>query len=249
MTGRHLWRLVRKPIYAGINDEKWTNVWPVKCAFKGLVSVELFNRANQGRRKIQRRAQAIEIVDTVEERYSTKYSSRTNEFPYRKVVLCPICRKPLLGSASTGKSGKKYPAYHCSKDGHNFRISKQNLETAVGNYVGGLQVSPQLTREMMDKAEKILERSLVNRDSRDAALKKQIQALEADMGQVVDKLKLLINPVALKRLEQELEAIQSDIDKLQAQREALSQQKPLNLKSIRQKLEFMVEHFDQLLLY
>lgn len=38
------------------------------------------------------------------------------------------------------------------------------------------------------------------------------------MEQVVDKLKLLTNPVALKRLEQDLEAIQNDIDKLQAQR-------------------------------
>ena len=249
MTGRHLWRLVRKPIYAGINNEKWTNDHPVRCAFKGLVSIELFNRANQGRRKIKIRAQEIEIIDTVEERYSTKYGSRTSEFPYRKVVLCPICRKPLLGSASTGKSGKKYPAYHCSKDGHNFRISKQGLETAVSNYVAGLQVSPQLTQELMNRTEKLLKRSLADRNSKDAALKKQIEALGADIEQIVDKLKLLTNPVALKRLEQELEVVQSDINQLQIQRKALSQQKTINLKSIRQKLEFMVEHFDQILLH
>ena len=249
MTGRHLWRLVRKPIYAGINDEKWTNGRPVKCAFKGLVSIELFNRANQGKRKIQISGQEIAVIDKVEERYSTKYGSCTSEFPYRKVVLCPICHKPLLGSASTGKSGKKYPAYHCSKKGHNFRISKQGLETAVSNYIASLQVSPQLTQELMDKAEKILQRSLTDRNSQDEALKKQIEALEANMEQVIDKLKLLTNTVALKRLEQDIEVIQSNIDQLQAQRKALSRQKLLNLKSIRQKLEFMVEHFDQLLLH
>ena len=249
LTARHLWQMVRKPVYAGINNEKWTNGRPVKCAFKGLVSVELFNQANKGRRQIQITGAEINVVDTVEKGYTTKHGSRSGDFPYRKVVLCPVCCKPLLGSASTGRNGKRYPAYHCSKNGHSFRVSKQDLELVVKNYVAGLQVSPQLTQELLDKAESSLKRSLKQRTTQDEVLDEQIKVLEADMEQIVDKLKLLTNPVALKRLEQELDRIQSDIDKLQARRQALAKQKPVDFKSIRRKLKFMVEHFDQLLLH
>ena len=45
-----------------------------------------------------------------------------------------------------------------------------------------------------------------------AALGKQIKALEAEIDQVVGKLKLLNNSVALKRMEEELENIQTTID-------------------------------------
>ena len=69
------------------------------------------------------------------------------------------------------------------------------------------------------------------------------------MNQIVDKFKFLTNLVALKHLEQELKQIQSNIDKLEARRKDLNKQKPADLKPVRQKLKFMVEHFDQLLLH
>ena len=249
LYARHLWRIARKTIYAGINTEKWTNGQPVKCAFKGLVSVDLFNRANKGRRKILINEQKIKVVDTTEERYATKHGSRDTDFPYRKYVLCSVCRRPLIGSASTGRSGKKYPAYHCTKYGHNFRVSKQNLETAVKDYVASLQISPQLTEKLLNKTEAALAQSLTQRGNRSEALDKQVKSLEVEMEQVVSKLKLLSNPVALKRMEEELENIQTAIDEIQDRRQTLGKEKPVNFNRIRQKLKFLAEHFDQLLLH
>lgn len=39
---------VKNPLYAGIICEKWTKNIPIKAQFKGLVSIELWNKANRG---------------------------------------------------------------------------------------------------------------------------------------------------------------------------------------------------------
>ena len=49
MTGKLLRVYVAKTIYAGVNTEKWTGDKPVLCKFDGLVSIELWNKANRGK--------------------------------------------------------------------------------------------------------------------------------------------------------------------------------------------------------
>ena len=44
--------MLQSTIYAGINVEKWTDYQPVKCAFEGLISIDLFNRANRSKKYI-----------------------------------------------------------------------------------------------------------------------------------------------------------------------------------------------------
>lgn len=46
--------------YAGVNPEKWTQGKPVKCKFPGLVSFELFNKANKGKIMISEKAKAVD---------------------------------------------------------------------------------------------------------------------------------------------------------------------------------------------
>ena len=103
----HLWRFVRRTIYAGVNMEKWTGDRPLKCAFAGLVSVDIFNRANKGRRVIKAEAGKITVKDIEEARYEeARYKDknvRKEEFPYKRYVMCPECNRPLLGSVSTGR--------------------------------------------------------------------------------------------------------------------------------------------------
>ena len=98
----------------------------MQCAFNGLVSIDQFNRANKGKKFITKDDQGdIVIIDRPPDpRYAIK-GIRNPDFPYRKFVLCPQCHKPLLGSASRGKSGKHYPAYHCDKRGH-YWLSNKN---------------------------------------------------------------------------------------------------------------------------
>jgi hypothetical protein len=46
LTVKSMQRIIQNTIYAGINVEKWTDYKPVKCTFDGLITTDLFNRAN-----------------------------------------------------------------------------------------------------------------------------------------------------------------------------------------------------------
>ena len=87
-----LWRIVRNPAYAGISNEKWTNGKPVKFVFDGLVSIEFFNKANKGRRKIiEGKSGKLAIEDQKEERYTSK-GHRSADFPFGGLFSAPTAK-------------------------------------------------------------------------------------------------------------------------------------------------------------
>ncbi|MGH7203676.1 MAG: recombinase family protein [Candidatus Levyibacteriota bacterium] len=103
---------IKKPIYAGINDEKWTNDEPVKTKFKGLVSVDLFNKANRGKVVLTEENGGITIYKNRPEEWRLKKCVKNPDYPYKRFVLCPTCRYPLYGSASRGRNGTRYLFYY-----------------------------------------------------------------------------------------------------------------------------------------
>lgn len=124
-------RYLENPIYAGVVKEKWTNDKPVKASFKGLVSFELYNQANRNRVELHESADGDIEHEQVRPDEKAKKGVRNDEFAYRRFVACPTCHNPLLGSASRGKMGKYYAAYHCSNHGHYYRIPKQEFEDTI----------------------------------------------------------------------------------------------------------------------
>jgi site-specific DNA recombinase len=49
LTVKQFQRYIENTIYAGVMCEKWTHYKPIKAQYDGLVSVDLFNRANRGK--------------------------------------------------------------------------------------------------------------------------------------------------------------------------------------------------------
>lgn len=115
---------IRKPIYAGVNDEKWTQNEPVKTKFPGLISVETFNLANRGK-----------IVLSENNNHITIYKNRPEEWRLKK------CQHALYGSFSRGCNGTRYPAYHCSKSNHYFRVPVETFETTIREFVSHVKVT------------------------------------------------------------------------------------------------------------
>ncbi len=248
ITGRKLWKIVRKPIYAGINDEKWTNGRPVKCAFKGLVSIELFNKANKGKKIVTEYDDGkITVRDIKEIRHSTDKGARSVDFPFKRFVMCPKCRKPLLGSYSRGKNGKRYPAYHCHRRGHYFRVRKEDLEKRVDNFIDRLQLSPQCVDYLITNLGSNLQQTQTQYESRQANLDNRIASLQNEISSIVQKLKILNNESAIRHMETELERLEKTINSLKEQKQALIAQKPQDIKSIRTKLKHIVKHLNQAL--
>ena len=249
LSAKHLWRLVRNPIYAGVNMEKWTNGEPVKCVFKGLVSIELFNKANGGKRTLVEGANnKVFVFDKAPPEHLVNKGKRNGDFAYRKVIMCPQCNKPLLGSASRGKGGKYYPAYHCNKRGHYFRVTKQDLEDRVAEFVSGLTISPEKLEVLFKAVEASWEQTNSQYHAQLRSLDTQAEELKQQATITVEKLKVLSSTTAIKYMEEDLMRIEHQVKDLEAQKVALEAKKPVKIDRILARVKYFVEHLDQLLL-
>ena len=248
LTAIRLWQIIRNPIYAGINNEKWTNGHPIKCAFDGLVSIDLFNKANKNKRAIiEHECGRITIEDKKEARYATDKGKRDADFPYKRFVMCPQCNKPLLGSYSRGKSGKRYPAYHCNKRGHYFRVRKEDLEARVDQFISSLQVPPQYVDRLSKYLSLHWEKAQNLYDGRLTNLTNRISSLQNETEAIIRKLKILNNESAIRHMETELEKLEREIQSLEEQKQALEAKKPQDSKALCNKLKHVVKHLGEAL--
>jgi hypothetical protein len=248
LTAKDVAEYIRKPIYAGIISEKWTNDIPIRAQFKGLVSIELFNKANKGKWTIVEDGTEIKLLKRQPvERYLNKRGTKVVEFAYRKAINCPHCERPLLGSASKGKMGKYYPAYHCNKRGHYFRVPKQEFEDTLKAFVKNIKLTPEyieaVTKAVIDEWDKRQEEEQgkqVDYDTRIAALQRQADA-------VVSKIKILSSEVAIKSMEDELVKIDAQMSVLRTEKEKSVEEEPVNIRNIMGNVKYFMEHLEDLI--
>ena len=215
MTAKMVSYYSYKLIYVGVIKEKWTKGEPVKAQFDGLVSPELFNKANRGKLFVE-----IDVDNKVTVRrkqppeYLTNKNMHNPEFPYKKVVACPQCGSTLLGSASRGKMGKYYPAYHCSKNGHYFRVPKAAFEQTIEDVVKRLQVNP----EQLDKLLSVIEQKWNEKQAQviadDKKLDERRAELETQISAVIDRMKMVSSEVVIKRMEEDVISLEKQIIEL-----------------------------------
>lgn len=251
MTGKLLRVYVKKTIYAGINTEKWTNGKPVRCRFDGLVSIELFNKANRGKISITPNdadpahptvGRAPKLAKFV------KKNVYNNEFPYRKVVTCPTCRHPLLGSASRGRLGKYYPAYHCSHHGHYFRVKRSEFDATIDDFAQHVVVRPERIDELMQAVLSVWEKRQAQVQVDVVTSTNRRQELEAQIKVIVDKMKLISSATAIKYMEEDLVKIEQEITNLEMKKEEEAAKETVNMPLVLTYVRYFVEHLKDLLI-
>lgn len=250
LTVKRLQKIIQSTIYAGINVEKWTGYSAVKCVFDGLITIDLFNRANRGKKyiafnqadgeyEIQRQAPKKHLVEKV---------MNNPEFPYKKFVLCPECKGTLLGSASRGKTGKYYPAYHCSNKGHYFRVPKDQMDERILQFISRIKVNQEQIDTLLSTVRQEFERKQALSGDDVIALEKHIQALKGEAEAALSKIMILSNQTAIAYLENEIEQIHQKITKLEKEKEQMKHKKPINIDRILSRVRYYLEHLDLLLL-
>ena len=250
LTVKSMQRIITNTIYAGINVEKWTNYEPTKCAFEGLISTDLFNRANRGKKyiafneadgeyEIQRQAPKKHLVEKV---------MNNPDFPYKKFVLCPECRGSLLGSASRGKTGKYYPAYHCSNKGHYFRVPKDHMDEKIAQFISRIKVNQDQIDLLLTTVRKEFERRQALSGNDEQAIDKQIRALKGEAEAALSKIMLLSNSTAITYLENEIEQIHKKITRLEKEKQQMKSKKPINIDRVLARVRYFLENLDLLLL-
>ena len=248
LTLKRFWGYLKNPIYAGINFISWTKEHPHKGKFEGLVSIEMFNKANRGKITILEENGEIKIHRWSKPQYLVKKGVRNPDFPYKRVVMCPHCGRPLFGSASRGKLGKYYPAYHCNKRGHYFRVPKKDFDTTVTNFIKNIDLAPgyseALTKAVIDEWEKRHTES--NKDQ--VSIDTKIEELKTQAKLTADKIRYLSSEVAIKYVEEDLVKIDGEISGLLTEKQKAIIKEPTNMELVMKYIKYFLEHMEELLL-
>lgn len=134
---KYLQRLVKNVVYAGIKVEKWTWNLPIKIPYinpyKSLVDINTWNYANRWLIKIiEDNNWNIEIVyskkwNTSFEPIVEKRKSYNPDYPYSKVLKCPICNWTLTPNKSKSRNWTYHHYYQCCwKAGENWNNKHSN---------------------------------------------------------------------------------------------------------------------------
>ena len=239
--------LLRNPIYAGVNNEKWTQGQPVRTVFPGLVGIETFNKANRGKIAIIDEGGTLTITSEMAPPHQVNKGIRNAEFPYRKFVGCSKCGQPMYGSSSRGCNGTRYPAYHCDK-GHYFRVPKQELEDTIVAFVQRIT----MPKEQIDLIANLVMTEWQARQQATeddvAHFDEQIAALELEVEAGMQKIKYLESESVIRFMEKDLLGIEQKIKQLQVERDKKTTRSPINMKQVVERVVYFLENLDKLLL-
>lgn len=221
LTVKQLQKIRQRTIYAGVNTEKWLTK-PIRTKYDGLISIKTFNEANKGKVFIEEKENGDIIVHRDYNIHMLKRMKDNPLFPHKSVVLCPVCGKPLLGSASKGKSGKGFPAYHCSRGHKRFGVNKLEFDKQLTKYVSRLKYeNPDFLRS--------LEAVLMNkyrekeREFGEISVKKgkTVIELETEKDQLLRAYTSATTEFVRKELEKKINRIHDEIEEVRSQRNDL----------------------------
>ncbi len=247
MNQQTLERYIQNPIYAGVICEKWTDNEPVKAMFDGLVDMNLFNKANKGKRTITESDGELQLHKQTTPAFQLVKKKDNPDFPYKRIVMCPDCEKPLMGSASKGKMGKYYPAYHCGR-GHYFRVPVKRFDEAIQSFTQDIKIKPEYL-EALEKAvvTEWLKRQEVQTNTTEV-LDTRIAELESQIKLTAEKILLVSSATVIKTLEDTVKDIEEQIQTLQAEKQLAEAKKPVDMRAVMQRLKYFLEHLDELVL-
>ena len=215
---KQLQRIYQRTIYAGVLCEKWTHNKPVKAQWPGLVSIELWNKANKGKIFIKEYNDGLlELLYDYKTEKPVFQRLRYNpEYPF-KCVACPQCDSPLKGSAPKGRGGI-YPQYHCARGHKSFSVSRQQMDETVEQFLQNVEYDADYLKVL----EEVLVRKLRKRqqdivqESKD--LNERVALLKDQQATTLKALVATENPTIKEMIEKELEEIVSQIKKAESVR-------------------------------
>ncbi len=248
LTVKHLQQLIQKPIYAGINIEKWTEGKPVKCQrFNGIVSIDEFNQANRGKVFIDVNDGAITIHRNKPEKWRLTKRKENPDFPYKQYVNCPKCQNPLLGSAPRSKSGKHIAYYHCSRHHKYWSENKREFDKTIEVFCSKLEFTKSFRNKFREIVLEEWEKCRDNARTDSMSISNKIVQLKQEQQLATDKIKYLESPIAIKNIEAELERLEMEIGKLQDQRNKKDNEET-DIQTLINYCLYYMEHLKELLL-
>jgi len=206
---KQLNRYISKTIYCGVRCELWNQEQPVLAPIEPLVSIDLFNRANQGKLKItQLKSGNLEVNEVRSDYANHRHNS---EFLLRHVVTCPACQKPLVASRSKGKSGNYFGYYHCSRGHKYFGVNKNEFEKTVANYLDKLEAKPGFLPLFREVVRDVWIQKNRSRKQDEDQISQHIKALQQRQASLLDKISSSKSAFVQEKLEGQIEELEDTI--------------------------------------
>ncbi len=215
LSVKQLQRIVQRPIYCGIVCEKWTHGQPVRArGGESVVSIEQFNAANYGKIYVEEgRDGSITIVhQKTGAPVVPRRRTYNDAFPFKNVVLCPRCMKPLTASFSRGKSGKRFGAYHCARKHRRYAVPKRILEPVFRTYIDGLGMAPNFAPVFEEEVVAVFRREERNAESARGHAKHLVAELEEQSARLATAFELATAPAMRRELERKLVAVEERLE-------------------------------------
>lgn len=253
LTVAQLQSYIKMPIFGGIMRKKWTKMIPIKAQFDGLVSLELWNKANREKFYIKdlgnNEYQWIEGFEG-KKQVRTKVSE---EYPYKHVIKCHICGKNFWASAPKGKSKKGFPTYHCSgvvkkKSTHkHFGVPATEFNQMVENFIKKLEFKKKY-RVAFEFAVNQTYRARHKEQIQDSKnLAREIQDKRTEMETLHEKLIRANSQIVERKLEESIEKIDLEIKELEQARNK-SEATEHDLIEYLKHTRYLLEHPNEILL-
>ena len=244
---KQFWRFIERPIYAGICIHKWTDGKPIKGQFQGLVDIDTFNKANRGKLIISESNGEVEIEKRQPSDWQLKKSTINPEYPYKKYVLCPLCKKPFYGSASKGRHGGYYPTYHCSRGHKYLGIPVKEFETTIQNFIKGLHITQEYIDSLKEDSLKEWQKRMGEKQNDSFELEQKIKALNLAILAMTQKIKILSSEIAIKAIEMDLISADKELKEL-GEKKTEKDMEVINMEIVLDNIEYYMQNLEELLL-
>jgi site-specific DNA recombinase len=219
MNAKQVQQIIIRPVYAGILSKKMNNYKPIRAKYSGLLDIDTWNKANRGKLFIKENNDgSIEILRNIGV-HSKKRNKLNPEYPYKGILVCEICRKEMKASASTGKSKKGFPVYHCERFGHKRNsIKKVLVHEAFSNLFNRIMFTNdfmEILRNtlLLKKQKEEAEASKIN-----AEINKHLSDLQTKKSQLIASFANATLVEVQKSIEEEIVNVKNEIESITADR-------------------------------
>lgn len=218
LTVKRLQEIIMKPIYCGVICKKWTKNIPIKAQFNGLVSIEIFNKANGGK---------VFIRENQDYSLSISYNEQTNkdikrklkynpQYPFKQLVRCPECGKNLLGSASTGKR-KKYGGYHCARGHKRFAVRTADLESLVEHAVMEIEADKRILNALKVALKATYAKRIEEVSKYKISVEENLKQLSHRQAEILEAIPKTTSDAVRESLEKKFDELEEEIKKTKQQ--------------------------------
>ncbi|MDJ0627620.1 MAG: recombinase family protein [Rhodobacter sp.] len=249
LTPKRVLDIIARPVYAGFICEKWTHRIPTPANHEGLVSVELWNRANRGRWQIIKDNDSPTGWTRLDLSQQTKKPPRQRhreEFGFKALIRCHQCGRQPYAGFSRSRNGDRYGYYFCAKGHKQISVQRGVLHQSIRTYLQDLRFTPELTARLEYHLRELWVEKMGGLNQRLIADNTELTSLRQEADALLKNFRHISNPRIVAQLEQDYEALLQRIKLLEANRDEKEFSEADFNRAI-QWAKYLLEHLDELI--